>query len=689
MWNFKSSLAWGLLKQTAAFTGYRLGVFLGIAACYALLAWIGHIIGVAITRGAMQGGASFGTVIALARTMPLLFILMLCGSMGVGMWFLRKHLYWYIRAPHMALMAEILEGRRLPEGSQIKAGMAIVAERYGDMNRLWALRGQIEKTLPAINPLLPLRELFSMKPEGKGVGMNQPYLWLSERPIDEMVLAHGMRKRAVNPYAAAREGLVLLAQNGKPVVGNALTLQGLGWAYGLLAFVGWLTLFVPVILVAPGAGLLVVIIAGFFAWGTKAGLIDAFTNGCLLQIYIGATRGQRPNPDWETRLDADAPAFAALGQEAATLPGRADRTTATAQKTVIGGEMPAAAEAAPAPRPSPPASAAAPVAAAATTAAVAGTAAEEQAGASAFTPPAELMPSGFVPPKPTPRPTAEVAPEAKAEAVPTAPAPTPEPTPTPAAPAAPTAAPEPEPEPTPQPAHPPTPPETPADPPQETPPPTPPEVPQPTPPREIPPSAPPEIPTAPEAEAEPEPDPVAELPPLTEADSVTTTPQALAGNPEARATPASIADPWSAPPEPEVAEEPAAPEPPEPAAVPRDEVTPAAQALADDPDASATPAEIADPWAAAPAPAAPPAPPQPAAEAAPETPPEPAPEPAPSPAPPQIEVPEPAPAEMAPAPPPPEPPAPPPPPAPPQASAKTVIAPLPTLDDDKTPPDER
>ncbi|MFY0635763.1 MAG: hypothetical protein JXQ91_18280, partial [Vannielia sp.] len=391
MWNFKSSLAWGLLKQTAAFTGYRLGVFLGIALCYALLAWIGHVVGMAIVRGAMLNGAGFGTVVALARTMPLLFILLFCGSLGAGMWFLRKHLYWYVRAPHMALMAEILEGRALPEGSQIKAGMEIVTERFGDMNRLWALRGQIERTLSSINPLLPLRPLFGMKPEGKGVGINQPYLWLAERPIDEMVLAHGLRKRAVNPYASAREGLVLLAQNGKPVVGNAFTLQGLGWAYGMIAFVGWLLVLALFILLAPGAGLLMVVISGMFAWGTKAGLIDAFANACLLQIYIGATRGQRPNPDWESRLDADSEAFADLGKEAAALPGGADRTSATAQKTVIGGDLPAPT----------PAAAVAPAVATAAAANPVPTA-EEQAGASAFTPPAELMPSGFVPPRPTP-----------------------------------------------------------------------------------------------------------------------------------------------------------------------------------------------------------------------------------------------------------------------------------------------
>ena len=86
MWNFKSSVAWGLLKQTASFTSYRLGVFLGIAASYALLAWLGWFVGVAITRGAMNNGASFNTIITLGRTMPPLFILMFCGSLGVGMW---------------------------------------------------------------------------------------------------------------------------------------------------------------------------------------------------------------------------------------------------------------------------------------------------------------------------------------------------------------------------------------------------------------------------------------------------------------------------------------------------------------------------------------------------------------------------------------------------------------------------
>ncbi|SIO01763.1 hypothetical protein [Vannielia litorea] len=700
MWNFKSSLAWGLLKQTAAFTGYRLGVFLGIATCYALLAWIGWIVGRTIAGQAIAyGGASLSTGIALWNSLPPLFILLFCGSLGIGMWFLRKHLYWYVRAPHIALMAEILEGRRLPEGSQINTGMDLVKERYGDMSRLWALRGQIETTLPAINTLLPLRALFGMKPEGKGVGINAPWLWLAQRPIDEMVLAHGLRKRSVNPYAGAREGLVLLAQNGKPVVGNALTLQGLGWAYTTIAFVGWLLLFALVILLAPGAGLLMVIISGLFAWGTKAGLIDAFANACLLQIYVGATRGQRPNPDWEARLDAESEAFAELGKEAATLPGGADRTSATAQKTVIGGALPDA-EPAPASAPSSAAAAAAAAAVAAPAAAP-----EVAAAASAFAPPRELMPSGFVPPRPAPaaapapaapapaasgpaaeapapkpadpEPKPEPAPQAAPVAAP-APEPAPEPKPEPAPPAAPAAAPdpapapvgapaapspapapvaaatpEPDPAPIPQPAHPPTPPETPAEPPREAPAPTPQEVPAPNPPQEVPPSTPPELPTG-----------------TAESDPLATTPQALAETPETRAIPAAISDPWSAPePEPALAapeSEPVAASEPAPQPVP--EAPPAPQPLASDPATTATPAAFADPWAAAPA----------EAEGSPPVAPEPEPQPAPEP-----------PAAVSPAPPPPEPAAPPPPPsAPPAASAKTVIAPMPTLDDSRKPGDE-
>ncbi len=114
---------------------------------------------------------------------------------------------------------------------------------------------------------------------------------------------------------------------------------------------------------------------------------------------------------------------------------------------------------------------------------------------------------------------------------------------------------------------------------------------------------------------------------------------------------------------------------PEPAAPPRAEVTQGPQPLADHPEQSATPAEIVDPWSA-----------PSAAASAPPPPPEPEPEPEPEPAPPPEPV-----VEVAPAPPPPEPaanPAAPPPPQHPAAGAKTVIAPMPFVADDRKPRDE-
>ncbi|MDF1873171.1 hypothetical protein, partial [Vannielia sp.] len=566
--DFKPALSWGLLRQTAGFTAYRLGVFLGIAATYAVIGWLGWLLGWGITKGAQSAGADFNTYSILLITLRPLFLLLFTAGFGIGLFFLRKHLLWYVRAPHAALLAELLEGRGLPgDKGQVALGMALVKERYGDPATLWEIHKAIEKSLPPVNRLLPLRELFGMKPGKTGVGINAPLITLAERPLDEAVLAHGMRKRASNPYAAARDGLVLLAQNGKPVVGNALSLQTMAWAFGAGGVLLWMCVFTPLVLVAPGAGLLLVVIACFFAWGTKAGLFDAWVTAGLMQIYIGATRGQRPNPQWETRLDHDAPAFAALGKRAAEMPGSADRSEPAAQKTVIGGAIPAAGEAQ---KPQ---------------------AAEVQRPApSAFTPPAELLPTAAIArtasaatpepkPEPTPEPIPEPTPEPTPVPEPEEPVPTPAPEPEPL--------PDPTPEPDPTPISPPTPQETPVDPPQEAPDPTPVEVPQPTPAEEIPDVTPLEVPTeqpgswestaledgaAAGAEA---------ATPHAPSNEITRAPQALAADPETRAVPAAISDPWStsqasarrsAAPKPEPIasiEEPPAPNPtPDPAPAP-------------------------------------------------------------------------------------------------------------------------
>ena len=52
------------------------------------------------------------------------------------------------------------------------------------------------------------------------MGIVRAYLRLAVGLVDEVILAHGIRNRAENPFGSAKEALVLYAQNGKPIDGQ-------------------------------------------------------------------------------------------------------------------------------------------------------------------------------------------------------------------------------------------------------------------------------------------------------------------------------------------------------------------------------------------------------------------------------------------------------------------------------------
>jgi hypothetical protein len=137
--------------------------------------------------------------------------------------------------------------------------------------------------------------------------------------VDEVILAHAIKTRATNPWASAREALVLYGQNARPMLVNAAWLTLI--VYGL-SFVVFLLMLAPaaaVVYLMPGAwsagGLVFALI---FAWAVKAALIEPFAIACLLQVFFKVTEGQTPNPEWEARLDKLSGKFRDMAGKATT-----------------------------------------------------------------------------------------------------------------------------------------------------------------------------------------------------------------------------------------------------------------------------------------------------------------------------------------------------------------------------------
>src|SRR5690606_9720508 len=135
-------------------------------------------------------------------------------------------------------------------------------------------------------------------------GILHAFLQVAVGFIDEVILAYAIRTGSTNPWASAREALVLYGQNYKLMLKNA------AW----LAIIVYLLSFIVFLIMLAPAGLIVYLMPGawaaggfvfaiLFAWSVKAAILEPFAIACLMQVYFTTIEGQQPNPEWEARLE--------------------------------------------------------------------------------------------------------------------------------------------------------------------------------------------------------------------------------------------------------------------------------------------------------------------------------------------------------------------------------------------------
>lgn len=310
MWDFSVSLSFSLMVRTLPFILFRLGVYLSLALGYLFITGTGAGIGWGI--GAF-GDADFrvgATVIGGGIGFALF---------GAIVYALREYLLYLVKAGHIAVMVELLAGRPMPQGrSQIGHAQAAVKARFAEASTLFAVDQIIKAVLRAITGLA--RGILSILPGlNRLAGVVQAFLSIAVGLIDEVIIAHAFATNATNPWASAREALVLYAQNNRNMLKNAAWITA--FTYGVLALI-FLLLLGPAILIAqtlPGQMDAVgVVVALIFTWALKVAVFEPFAVACLMQAYFRATEGQPLDPAWEARLDGLSTRFRALRDRAAS-----------------------------------------------------------------------------------------------------------------------------------------------------------------------------------------------------------------------------------------------------------------------------------------------------------------------------------------------------------------------------------
>lgn len=309
MWDFSIATTLSLVLRTWPFVLLRLVVYAAIAGGFVAGTGLGAGTGFAIGLAFAGDGPATGGLIGALAGFGLV-----CGVL----WWVRQYLVYLVKAGHVAAMDALLHGRVLPGGrAQIDYALAMVKARFVAVNVLFAIDLLIRGVVRALVGLLNLLTFWIPGFRALNAFLDA-VLKVALGLVDEIILALIIRRADAPPAQAARDGLVLYAQNAGPLVRNAVFIALFEYVAAALIFVFLLGPAIGLAYALPGplSGFGVVF-AFIAAWALKAALLEPLSIAALLQAYDSVTAGQSPDPEWTARLDGASRAFRDL---AATAP---------------------------------------------------------------------------------------------------------------------------------------------------------------------------------------------------------------------------------------------------------------------------------------------------------------------------------------------------------------------------------
>lgn len=294
MLDFKMGQVLGMMAKTAPFIIFRLVVYFSVMLAYVLSVGVGagtgYLMGHIFDNPA--GGGGFGGLVGFSAISIVLY------------WF-REYLLYIVKAGHIAVLVELMDGRPLPSGKgQIEFAKDKVQERFKEASLLFGIDQLIKGVLRAVNrtfftiaSILPIPGLEGL------VSFLNKILNMSLTYLDEVIIAYNMRIRSENPWQTSRDALVLYAQNYKVILKNAVFLVVIMYALTLVLFLIVVGPFLALAGAMPGAvsgwGVLLALV---FAWSLKAALFEPVAMAALMGVFFKVTEGQTPNAEWEAKL---------------------------------------------------------------------------------------------------------------------------------------------------------------------------------------------------------------------------------------------------------------------------------------------------------------------------------------------------------------------------------------------------
>lgn len=311
MWDFSFSKSVGMVLRTLPFIVLRLVVYVGIAIAYVFAVGVGAGVGFLLGHfwAAPYGGAAWGGLIGFGLTSALLYLA-------------REYLLYLVKAAHIAVLVEILDGHPVPAGqTQIGYGADFVKTHFAQASILFGVDQIVKAVLRAIFRTVNFFAMFLPIPAFQNLlRIAEAVVRMSLTYVDEVILAYLIRTHTANPWATAEDGLILYAQNYKHFLKNAVWLSIFMWFVTLLIFIFLLAPAGAIAFMLPGrnAGLWAFAIAVIFAVSLQKAVLEPLAIASLMQVFFKTIEGQTPDPEWKARLDSASGKFRELAGKAAS-----------------------------------------------------------------------------------------------------------------------------------------------------------------------------------------------------------------------------------------------------------------------------------------------------------------------------------------------------------------------------------
>ncbi len=254
---------------------YRLAVCLSIAfAClFAALVGAGTFIAFASFSAKPGGMANVGAVAGLAALAYVLY------RYRVGLLF-------YIKAGHLALLAELAHGEKLPQGKQlIELAKQNASQRFPKQAEYFEIDESVKQVLRSL-PARHCPQLGKIANQDLA-GILGKLAGRLAQTCDQALLCLCFVAKQTNPWESVRSGLVLHLRHFEMLSKNRMFLLA-------FEYMGLLTAYVAMLYpVSSAASLLPVdvgvwryVFAFIFAWSLKAAFLEPIATTALAELYF-------------------------------------------------------------------------------------------------------------------------------------------------------------------------------------------------------------------------------------------------------------------------------------------------------------------------------------------------------------------------------------------------------------------